>query len=302
MKKNDLDAHNEALISNFKFFLKVEKGASKNTIENYLNDLFGMILYLGKPAENITNNDIVDYLVNLQEIGLASSSIARKVSTIHSFYNFLKKNGVKIILKIDEIPAYQTQKKIPDVLSIREMIKLLDSVEVKKPTSCRNKAMLEMLYACGLRASEILDLSIHDIFLDNKTVRVTGKGKKQRLIPIAESSLKFIQKYINKCRPLLRKEKNTAVLFLNRFGNKMSRMGLWKIIDKQAKLAGIRKKISPHTIRHSFATHLLEGGANLRIVQALLGHSSINTTQIYTNIDYKYILEEHKLHHPREKK
>ena len=179
------------------------------------------------------------------------------------------------------------------------MFKLLESIPTDNAQGLRNKAMLELMYASGLRISETIDLSIHDIFWEEQMVRVMGKGSKQRIVPVAEKSLDFMKKYNREGRPQLKKEKNTDHFFLNRFGNKISRMGVWKIIDKLCTEAGIRKHVSPHTFRHSFATHLLEAGANLRVVQMLLGHVSINTTQIYTNIDRKFIIEEHRLHHPR---
>jgi integrase/recombinase XerD len=159
--------------------------------------------------------------------------------------------------------------------------------------------MLELMYASGLRISEMINLTIHDIIWEENAVRVMGKGSKQRIVPVAEKSLKFMNLYFFSGRETLKKEKETAVFFLNRSGKKLSRMGVWKILDKLAKEADIKKHISPHTIRHSFATHLLEAGANLRVVQLLLGHVSINTTQIYTNIDTNFIKKEHRLYHPR---
>ena len=189
--------------------------------------------------------------------------------------------------------------KLPDVLSVNEMLKLLESISTTTPIGLRNKAMLELMYASGLRISETINLSIHDFIWDERIVRVLGKGSKQRVVPIAESSFEFILQYREKGRSQLKKTSETDIFFLNRFGRKLSRMGVWKQIVKISMECGIKKHVSPHTFRHSFATHLLEAGANLRVVQMLLGHASINTTQIYTNIDSSFIRKEHKLYHPR---
>ena len=264
-----------------------------------LGDLEDVICYLDKRLERISNNDIIDYLVNLQEIGLQNSSIARKRSSIKMLFKFLEEEEIEVIVEIDKIPPIKYSQKLPDVLSLDEMFKLLDNIPTEKPTDMRNKAMLELMYASGLRISELINLSIHDIYWDEEVVRVLGKGSKQRDVPIAGKSLKFIHKYFHQARNELKKEKSTDYLFLNRFGNKLSRMGVWKVIDKLSLQVGIKKHVSPHTFRHSFATHLLEAGANLRVVQMLLGHASINTTQIYTNIDRSFIIKEHKLYHPR---
>jgi len=293
------NSHNKALLNNYKYHLQVERGLSQNSIDSYLGDLDALVSYHDKKLENISNNDIIDYLVNLQEIGLQNSSIARKRSSIKMLFKFLEEEEIDILVEIEKIPTIKFTQKLPDVLSLNEMMKLLDSIPTDKPTDMRNKAILELLYASGLRISEAIKLSIHDIDWKEGIVQVTGKGNKQRIVPIAGKSLKFIRQYFDSARKELKKEKSTSYLFLNRFGNKLSRMGIWKVIDKLSISDGITKHVSPHTFRHSFATHLLEAGANLRVVQMLLGHVSINTTQIYTNIDRNFIIKEHKLYHPR---
>ena len=252
-----------------------------------------------KNIENISNKDIINFFVTLQELGLTNSTIARKRSSIRSFLKFLIDEDLDILADIDDIPSIKPSQRLPDVLNVNQMLKLLDSIETEKPTDMRNKAMLELMYATGIRISETINLSMHDVYWDEKLVRVLGKGGKQRVVPIAQESLKYLKKYFNSARTILRKDKDTDILFLNRFGNKLSRMGVWKVIDKISQEAGISKHVSPHTFRHSFATHLLEAGANLRVVQMLLGHSSINTTQIYINIDNSFIMQEHRLYHPR---
>lgn len=294
-----LSRHNRALLQNYQYHLKVEKGLSENSIESYENDISNLLTQVEKNVEKITNKDIIDFFVTLQEFGLTNSTIARKRSSIRSFLKFLIEEEITISTDVDDIPSIKPSQRLPDVLSVKQMLKLLDSISTKKPTDLRNKAILELMYATGIRISETINLSIHEVYWDDKVVRVLGKGGKQRVIPIAQKSLNYLKEYYNSARSLLLKDKSTDILFLNRFGDKLSRMGVWKVIDKLTTDAGISKHVSPHTFRHSFATHLLEAGANLRVVQMLLGHSSINTTQIYINIDNTFIMQEHRLYHPR---
>ncbi|MBN2461524.1 MAG: tyrosine recombinase XerD [Candidatus Cloacimonetes bacterium] len=295
----DLTEHNQALVNNFQYYLKVEKGLSRNTLQGYLLDLRNLLSYQDNSAEELTTQDLINYFISLQEIGLSASTIARKRSSISTFYKFLQEEGITLALHLDSLPAFKYSPKIPDVLSVDEMLCFLDRIPSDNALGMRNKAMVELMYASGLRISEMIGLSIHDINWSERVVRITGKGSKQRVVPVADKSMSFLLRYLELSRPALKKETQTDVLFLNRAGRKLSRMGVWKILNKLALDAGIKKHISPHTIRHSFATHLLEAGANLRIVQLLLGHASINTTQIYTNIDKNYIIKEHKLYHPR---
>ena len=294
-----LSQHNRALLQNYQYHLKVEKGLSKNSIESYENDICNLFTQVEKDIEKITNMDIINFFVTLQEIGLTNSTIARKRSSIRSFLKFLIEEEVEISTDVDDIPSIKPSQRLPDVLSVKQMLKLLDSIPTEKPTDMRNKAMLELMYASGIRISETINLSMHDVYWDDKVVRVLGKGGKQRVVPIAQQSLNYLKEYFDSSRPILLKDRSTDILLLNRFGNKLSRMGVWKVIDKITQEAGIDKHVSPHTFRHSFATHLLEAGANLRVVQMLLGHSSINTTQIYINIDNTFIIQEHRLYHPR---
>ena len=294
-----LSKHNRALLQNYQYHLKVEKGLSENSIESYENDISNLLTQVEKDIEKITNKDIISFFVTLQELGLTNSTIARKRSSIRSFLKFLIAEEINVVSDVDDIPSIKPSQRLPDVLSVKQMLKLLDSIPTEKPTDLRNKAMLELMYATGIRISETIDLSMHDVYWDDKVVRVLGKGGKQRVVPVAQKSLNYLKEYFDSSRLILRKDKSTDILFLNRFGNKLSRMGVWKVIDKITQEAGISKHVSPHTFRHSFATHLLEAGANLRVVQMLLGHSSINTTQIYINIDNTFIIQEHRLYHPR---
>jgi len=298
-KPNELSPHNQAYLNGFHYHLKVEKGLSENSLTSYEHDLFDFLNFLSKNAEEIVSADVINYFVGLQEIGLTASSIARKRSAVRTFYKFLEDEEVEILLRLDDIPTVKYSQKLPDVLSVKEMMRFLDGIPVDNPLGMRNKAMFELMYASGLRISETIDLTIHNIYWQEKIVNIMGKGGKQRIVPVAEKSLEFVEKYFHSARTELLKDKESDILFLNRFGRKMSRMGVWKIIEKLSLLTGIKKHISPHTFRHSFATHLLEAGANLRVVQMLLGHASINTTQIYTNIDRSFIIKEHRLYHPR---
>lgn len=288
-----------SLINSFLFFLKTEKGLTENSLSSYELDLLGFFDYLKKEPQKVDLDDVVSYFNDLQEIGLVNNSIARKRSTLKSFFSFLLNEEVNIQLEPENIPIVRYRQHIPDILSVEEMLFLLDSIPMERSLDIRNKAILELMYATGIRISEMLDLTINDIIWEQELVRVFGKGRKERIIPIAAKSLEFIRHYYQIVHPVLSRSKPTSLLFLNYKGEKMSRMGFWKVLQSISRNAGIKKAISPHTIRHSFATHLLEAGANLRIVQTLLGHSSINTTQIYTNIDLGFIKENHIMFHPR---
>jgi len=302
MKKssNSLNRHhNRAWLNNYRFYLEAEQGLADNTVYAYFQDCQEFIYYINCKLEDTTSKDVISYLASLQEISFAASTVARKRSALKSLLTFMAEEDVPLKLNLTDIPAIRYDHKIPDVLSLREILKLLDSIPLDTPLHWRSKAMLELMYASGLRISETINLTTHDIYFAEKVVRVFGKGRKQRVVPVAEKSLEFVQQYMQDYRPILLKFQQDDTLFLNRFGKPLSRMGAWKILDKLAVTAGISKKVSPHTIRHSFATHLVEAGANLRIVQILLGHVSINTTQIYSNINKQFIIKEHRLYHPR---
>ncbi|MDP2363517.1 MAG: site-specific tyrosine recombinase, partial [Ignavibacteria bacterium] len=216
------------------------------------------------------------------------------------FFLYLLKN--KYILKnpIERISAPKISKKLPVVLEINEVEKILSVPDVEDKYGLRDKAILELFYACGTRVSELINLKVNDLFFNDEIIRVLGKGSKERLIPIGSSAINWISEYLKKSRPLLMKKlKSENYLFLNSRSSKISRMGIWKIIDRYVREAGITKDVHPHTFRHSFATHLLEGGADLRAVQEMLGHADISTTQIYTHIDRDYVKQVHKQYHPR---
>ena len=288
-----------SLINSFIFFIKTEKGLTENTIYNYRSDLEDFFDFVENEPQKVTNNNVVDYFSTLKEVGAGNNTLARKRSTLKSFFSFLLDENEELLIVPADMPQISYKQHIPDVLSVDEMLHLLDSIPLETKLDYRNKAMMELMYATGIRISEILDLTLNDVFWDQRIIRVMGKGRKERHIPIAENSFDFLERYYQSYRPFFIREIDNHLVFLNYTGRKMSRMGFWKILQSLALAAGIKKHISPHTIRHSFATHLLEAGANLRIVQTLLGHSSINTTQIYTNIDLSYIKENHSMYHPR---
>lgn len=299
MKKTDVSNRTTADINNFVFHLRAAKGLSENSITSYKQDLYDFFLAVPKEPQEIELNDILNYFNELQELGLVKNSLARKRSTFRNFFTFLIDEEQELKLNPDDMPPIRYQQKIPDILTVEEMLNLLDSIEVTEPLDVRDRAILELMYATGIRVSEMLNITVRDIFWEQSLLRVMGKGKKERIVPIAAKSLQHVEFYFNTVYLHLSRKTTSPVLFLNYRGEKLSRMGFWKILQKRALIAGIKKQISPHTIRHSCATHLLEAGANLRIVQVLLGHESINTTQIYTNIDITFIRENHRMYHPR---
>ncbi len=281
------------------YFLKVEKGLAEKSLQAYFSDLEDFLLFAQKDLEAISNQDLVDYLVKLQSYGLSSATLLRKRSSIKGFFDFLLvQQELKVVLS--DFPKIKQAVRLPSVLSVAQVEKLLQVFQMGKTAlEARNRAILEVAYACGLRESEMLDLKLNDLLLQQEVLRVIGKGNKQRFVPICHTAIEILQEYLQSYRPLLVKTKITDYVFVNKFGRRLSRMGLWKIVQKAVTEAGLRKKVSPHTLRHSFATHLLEAGAGIRSIQMMLGHASINTTQIYTNIDKSHLIKVHKKFHPR---
>ena len=294
----------ELFVKEYLAHLKLEKNLSTNTVSSYKIDLNTFVEFIKNKNINdpsrITTENISSFFKILKDIGLSATSSARYFSSLKGFFLYLLRNNYILSNPIEKISAPKISQKLPAVLTVNEVEKILCLPDVENKLTLRDKAILELFYACGTRVSELINLKIGDLFLKEEIIRVFGKGSKERLIPIGSSAINWINKYLMKSRPLLMKKlKSENYLFLNSRGSKLSRMGIWKIIDRYVKEAGIVKKVHPHTFRHSFATHLLEGGADLRAVQEMLGHSDISTTQIYTHIDRDYIKQVHKQYHPR---
>ncbi|MCB5258981.1 MAG: tyrosine recombinase [Candidatus Cloacimonetes bacterium] len=297
--KAEIDSSKQSLLSAFLYHLKVERGMAANSIEAYERDIKDFLVYTQESVSNCSAQDLIEYLSLLQDMGLQNSSLARKRVAIKQFFDYHLQNDHPVSLDFDMVPAIGIGSYLPDTLSVEEMRLLLDSLATDSSLAYRNKVMMELLYATGMRISELLGLTIHDLNTSQHMILVQGKGSKQRYVPYIKRLDPLLDVYLKVHRPILQQIKQGDILFLNRFGNKLSRMGFWKILKEATIKAGIKHDISPHTFRHSFATHLLEAGVNLRIVQSLLGHSSINTTQIYTHVDMRLLIETHKQYHPR---
>lgn len=294
----------ELFLKEYLSYLKLERNLSENTLLSYKNDITTFLSFLSNYSisdpSNISSDKITAFFKTLKNIGLTNTSAARYFSSLKGFFSYLIKNNYIIKNPIEKINAPKLSKKLPAVLNINDIEKILSAPNVNDTLGLRDKAILELLYACGTRVSELISLKLSDLFLQDEVIRVLGKGSKERLIPIGSSAIKWVNDYIKNSRSLLMKiSKSENHVFLNSRGSKLSRMGIWKIIDRYVKEAGIKKEVHPHTFRHSFATHLLEGGADLRAVQEMLGHADISTTQIYTHIDRDYIKQVHKQFHPR---
>lgn len=281
----------------FKTYLLIDKKYSNNTIVSYENDLKKFEHYSKKKINDISKQDIMNVLKKLQEENLSNSSINHFVTTLRSFYKFLIINNIVKENIMDFISSPKREKHLPRVLSENEIDKLLN-IPLTDHYSYRNKAILELMYATGLRVSELINLKVNDIDLNMAILKTIGKGSKERVIPLGDYALNYLKIYINEYRSLLIKKDLNDYLFLNNHGNKLTRQGLFKILNKLAREQDIKAEISPHTLRHSFATHLLNGGADLRSIQELLGHSDISTTQIYTHVSNQKLNEDYHKFHP----
>ena len=284
-------------------YISYEKGLSNNTKASYYNDLKEYEEFLSKKGintcSNIKKDDIRAYLRYLDKDD-KTTTIARKLTVIKNFHKYLLKEHIVSIDEAESIERPKLEKHLPNTLTIEEVDKLLD-IKLDTPFDYRNKAMLELLYRTGIRVSELVNLTIHSIDLENSIVRLTGKGNKERIIPLGDYTIDYLIKYLDKRTELL-KNSNTDGLFLNNHGKKMTRQGFFKILKKLLKEKGLNTEVSPHTLRHSFATHLLSGGADLRSIQVLLGHSDISTTKIYTHISNDKVQNEYHEYHPRDHK
>ena len=285
-------------------YLKLERNLSENTIVSYERDLKKVLDFFS--SQNINDlNDVSSQILTAyfgQEnvLSLTPATVYRCICSIRGFFKYLFLNKYINDNPADKLSSVKISRNLPQVLSFNEIEKILSIPKGDNKLGLRDKALLELLYSSGLRVSEAINLKTTDLFFKEEVIRVLGKGSKERMVPIGSSALRWMTEYLKKSRPLLqRKSKSFSIVFLNNRGNKISRMGIWKIVKKYVDEAGIKKEVHPHTLRHSFATHLIEGGADLRAVQEMLGHSDISTTQIYTHIDREYVKQIHRDYHPR---
>lgn len=289
----------------FQTFLKIEKSLSPHSVAAYINDLKKLTSYLEITEQSLEPTELKlknfqKFLLWINDLGLSANSQSRIISGIKAFYRYLIIENMISEDPTELLEAPKISRKLPDVLDLIEINNLIAAIDLSKPEGERNKAIIETLYSCGLRVSELVNLKISNIFFDEGFVKITGKGNKERLVPIGSIALKLIVNYLENIRVHVPVKKNcTDVLFLNRRGNKLTRIMIFTIIKDLALKIGLKKKISPHTFRHSFATHLIEGGADLRAVQEMLGHESITTTEIYTHLDREYLRSTILQFHPR---
>ncbi|ENH97393.1 site-specific tyrosine recombinase XerD [Gracilibacillus halophilus YIM-C55.5] len=290
-------------VEEFLHYIQIERGLSANTLAAYRRDMKNYLLYLHNEREiymwqQVTRSDVLHYIYGLNDQGRSQATMARSLSTIRLFHQFLIR---EFDIKDDpslHIETPKANRKLPETLSMDDVDKLLQ-LQQRDIYTLRNKAMLEILYATGLRVTELVSLKMNDLHLTMGFVRCLGKGSRERIVPLGDVAKQALEDYLQHSRPKFVKKKRTEELFVNHHGNRLSRQGFWKLLKQIAKDAGIQKEISPHTLRHSFATHLLENGADLRAVQEMLGHADISTTQIYTHVSNARLKDIYRTHHPR---
>jgi len=294
----------QELLTKYFNYLLIERGVAQNTMESYGRDLRRFIFFLEenkriKDIKEVTPEVIVAFLTWIKNEGLAANSMNRSLAALRGFYKYLLRENVISQNPLADIEMAKVWMKLPETISKEEMVTILAQPGAQSVAAIRNTAMLELLYATGIRVSELINLTMNSINWQVGFLIVMGKGSKERIVPIGKIAYDCTRRYIDEIRPKLMQKKSTDVLFLNRFGKKITRQGFWKIVVGYARQAGLQKKVYPHTFRHSFASHLLEGGADLRTVQVMLGHSDISTTQIYTHITRERLKEVHRKYHPR---
>jgi len=295
----------KADIAGFRSYLKLEKSLSANSVEAYEHDVQKLLQYLEFSGITVSSSEITTehlrgFIQWISELGMTATSQARILSGLRAFYHYLLMENSVNHDPTELIDGPKTVRELPDTLDTEEIVRMLENIDRSTPEGERNRAMLEVLYSCGLRVSELIELRISRIHFNESFISVIGKGNKERLIPIGQVAINHIRLYLDQVRPHIPAQKGEDdILFLNRRGKRLSRVMIFLIIKKLAVAAGVKKTISPHTFRHSFATHLVEGGADLRAVQEMLGHASITTTEIYTHIDRRYLKEQVTKYHPR---
>lgn len=289
-------------IKRFDTYLRLERALSRNTVEAYRDDVDKLTDFLqavGKKYEDVTYNDLEQFVATLKDVGIQPRSQARIICGIRSFFRFLLLDGFIQKDPTELLESPKIGEHLPEVLTLKEIDEIINSVDVSQPFGQRNRAIMEVLYSCGLRVSELVNLRFQDLFLDEEYIKVEGKGSKQRLVPISRKAIREIRNYLPDRDKIKVKKGFEDCVFLSKRGTSLSRIMIFHFIKEQAELCGIRKNISPHTFRHSFATHLLAGGANLLAIQQMLGHEQITTTEIYTHIDRTMLKKEILEHHPR---
>lgn len=293
----------ESLIQEFIDYLGHEKGLATNTLESYSRDLKQYYGFLSGDStaslENVSQSTIVAYLMYLRKQGKATATIARRLAALKAFYQFLVKENYVSSDPTNDLSSPKLERKLPKVLTVSEVERLLNQPDLSTPAGKRDKAMLELLYATGIRVSELVNLNILDVDLKEGFVRCMGKGSKERVVPVGDIAVSALRTYLEGARSKLVADAKEKALFVNHHGKRLTRQGFWKIVKKYATQAQIRKEITPHTLRHSFATHLLENGADIRAVQEMLGHADISTTQIYTHVTKDRLKDVYAKSHPR---
>ena len=293
----------ETHLHDFLTMLRVERNVSDHTMDAYNRDINQYLMYLGdldlQNLSDVKSTHVRDYIRVLNDRGMAPASISRIISSIRTYYRFLSSENILNENPVLLINNPKLPKKLPDVLSEKEISLIINAIQESSQFYQRDKAIIEMLYSCGIRVTELCNLDMSNLYIDEELIRVMGKGNKERLLPLGARSKKYVNEYIKHSRNSHIKKSGSSFVFVSRNGNQLTRAMINIILNKWTQVSGLKKSVSPHKLRHSFATHLLEGGADLRFVQALLGHSDISTTQIYTHIDKHYLKEVYKIHHPR---
>ncbi len=299
------------VIEDFLRYLAVEKGYSGNTIAAYRNDLYQLAEFIEEeatrsgiipPWAGFNRQSMLSFLLSLKERGYVASTVARKVAAVKSFFGFMVAEGIMKTSPTEGVTSPKAGKSLPKPISVSQARHLIEQAsKLSRPEARRDRAMLELLYASGMRVSELVSLNLDDVDVKGGYVRCFGKGYKERLIPIYEQAALIVERYVNEARPHLAHNGDETALFLNRRGERLTRQGLWQILKGYAKEAGLEAQVTPHTLRHSFATHMLNGGADLRSVQQLLGHANISTTQIYTHLTSEHVRRTYEKSHPRAK-
>jgi len=291
-------------ITDYLHYLTIERGLAENTKKSYQRDLLQYLAFLQEQQitdwQEIDRFTVVSFLQVLKESGRSNATIARMITSLRRFHQFLRQERYTDHDPMQHIDSPKKQQKLPDTLSLSEVEQLLATPNTKETLGLRDRAILEVMYATGLRVSELINLKLNDVHLEMGLLQTLGKGDKERIVPLGDIAIKWVQRYLSEARPhLTRKNPDEAYLFVNNHGSRLSRQGIWKNLKTIVQKAGIYKTVTPHTLRHSFATHLLENGADLRTVQELLGHADISTTQIYTHITKKRMTDVYKQYFPR---